>query len=432
LVSRSRLVDVTNYDTNNNANNNNNTNDINFNNNDTNNDYHQSTEDDNDNDDNVVEVEDKERVDESEGGVEVRRSSRSRTAPDRLSYEKLGGIAAECLQLAELAVRWSVQLAQEQCLGLRYEVIEKPKTILAAYYAKFQRLNYDNYSNTIKDESPLSLMIRANEKDNLTWAEAQVTNEYDLFRAAALEEIQSLSDKKSWKIMKRPLVKGNILPSTWALKRNRYPDGRIRKYKAPFCVQGDKQKFGFDYDDTYAPVVQWSTVHMLLTLTMKLGLKTKQVDYLNTFVQAKIDGEVYCELPEEFSVNSAGRLEYVLKLERSLYGLKQAARLWFKTLEKSLHDRGFKTSAQDLCMFMKKKLIVLVYVNDVLFFGMTEKIIGDMIEDLQKDFDLNVEDSMFAFLGIEMFKDKKGKLCLRQKGLIDQIIAAVGMDKNTN
>eukprot|EP00816_Leptocylindrus_hargravesii_P011415 CAMPEP_0196805332 /NCGR_PEP_ID=MMETSP1362-20130617/5113_1 /TAXON_ID=163516 /ORGANISM="Leptocylindrus danicus, Strain CCMP1856" /LENGTH=53 /DNA_ID=CAMNT_0042178203 /DNA_START=1 /DNA_END=158 /DNA_ORIENTATION=+ len=53
---------------------------------------------------------------------------------------------------------------------------------------------------------------------------------------------------------------------------------------------------------------------------MKLGLKTKQVDYSNAFVQAKIDGDVYCELPEEFSVNGAGSSEYVLKLERSLYG----------------------------------------------------------------------------------------------------------------
>ena len=86
-------------------------------------------------------------------------------------------------------------------------------------------------------------------------------------------------------------------------------------------MRGDKQQFGFDYDETYAPVVQWSTVWMLLTLTMKLGLKTKQVDYSNAFVQAKIDGDVYCELLEEFSVN--GGRDYVLKLERSLYGLKQ-------------------------------------------------------------------------------------------------------------
>mmetsp|Transcript_31063 Transcript_31063/g.45455 ORF Transcript_31063/g.45455 Transcript_31063/m.45455 type:complete len:340 (+) Transcript_31063:1620-2639(+) len=81
---------------------------------------------------------------------------------------------------------------------------------------------------------------------------------------------------------------------------------------------------------------------------------------------------------------------------------------------------------------MKKDLIALVYVDDVLFFGTTEKIIDEMIKDLQKDFDLNVEDDVFAFLGIEIFKNKQGQLCLRQKGLIDRIISAVGMDENTN
>ena len=101
-----------------------------------------------------------------------------------------------------------MQSAREQCYGLTYVLIERLKTVLAAFYAKFQQLNFDNDRNTIEDELPLSLTIRANEKDDLTWAEARVTNEYDLFRAAALEEIKSLSNKQSWKIVKRSLVKG--------------------------------------------------------------------------------------------------------------------------------------------------------------------------------------------------------------------------------
>ena len=123
------------------------------------------------------------------------------------------------------------------------------------------------------------------------------------------------------------------------VKRKRYPDGRIRKYKARFCVRGDRQRFGIDFDETYAPVVQWSSVRMLFTLALTLGLKTRQVDYSNAFVQADIDGEVYCELPQEFL--GPDNNQYVLKLKKSLYGLKQAPRLWFKTLEKSLHDRFY-------------------------------------------------------------------------------------------
>ena len=52
--------------------------------------------------------------------------------------------------------------------------------------------------------------------------------------------------------------------------------------------------------------------------------EARQVDYSNAFVQADIDGDVYCELPTEFSLADGGKSEYVLKLKKSSYGLKQA------------------------------------------------------------------------------------------------------------
>ena len=102
-------------------------------------------------------------------------------------------------------------------------------------------------------------------------------------------------------------------------------------------------------------MVQWLTVQILFTLALSLSLKTCQVDYSNAFVQADIDEKVYCDLPLEFFGPS---LEfYVLKLKKSLYGLKQVPHLWFKMLEKSLHDLGFKSNENDACMFMKKGLV---------------------------------------------------------------------------
>ena len=68
-------------------------------------------------------------------------------------------------------------------------------------------------------------------------------------------------------------------------------------------------------------------------LMMKFGLLTKQADYPNAFVQTDTDGDVYRELPTEFSLADGGKSDYGLKLKNSLYGLKQALLLWFKTLE---------------------------------------------------------------------------------------------------
>jgi len=91
--------------------------------------------------------------------VGLRRSSRSRTRPDCLTYQQLGGIACH----------------------LAYSFIAQPKTILAVFYQKFQALNFDSSSDTIEDELPYSLMVQASEKDDLTWSEARMSNEYGKF-----------------------------------------------------------------------------------------------------------------------------------------------------------------------------------------------------------------------------------------------------------
>ena len=107
-----------------------------------------------------------------------------------------------------------------------------------------------------------------------------------------------------WEIVPRNKVdESNVLDTTWAYKTKQYPDGWIHKYKARICVRGDKQEHGYDYFDTYAPVVRWNTVRLLLILTATLGLATNQVNYTLAFVQAKLDDKeppIYIEMPRIF------------------------------------------------------------------------------------------------------------------------------------
>ncbi len=72
----------------------------------------------------------------------------------------------------------------------------------------------------------------------------------------------------------------HVIPSTWAFKCKRYPDGRIKKFKACFCARGNKQLEGIDFFETYAPVVQWTTIRLMFILEILLGLKSKQGDVL--------------------------------------------------------------------------------------------------------------------------------------------------------
>ena len=91
----------------------------------------------------------------------------------------------------------------------------------------------------------------------------------------------------------------NAIDSTQAFKLKRFPDGLIKKFKARFCVRGDQQVHGVDFFETYAPVVQWTTIWLMLTLEVLLGLKSKQGDITAAFVHADVEkGEnIYVEMP---------------------------------------------------------------------------------------------------------------------------------------
>jgi hypothetical protein len=214
--------------------------------------------------------------------------------------------------------------------------------------------------------------------DTPDYAVAMSGDDKQQYLEAMKNEIAELKKKDTWQVVPRTNATGkNILPSTWAFKKKRYPDGRARKHKARFCCRGDRQLEGVDYFETYAPTVGWSTIRLLLTMTLANGWATRQVDYTNAFAQADLKEDVFVELPRDFAASEPG--DYVLKLNKSLYGLKQAPKTFFDHLKTGLIERGFKQSAVDSCLFMKEEMICVVYVDDTIFAGPDASKLDDMI-----------------------------------------------------
>ena len=99
-------------------------------------------------------------------------------------------------------------------------------------------------------------------------------DERKLWDEAMVKELKSLGELGLFKMVKRPSG-GNILQSTWVFKKKRYPDGGLKKHKARFCVRGDQHIDGVDVFETYASVVSWVIVRLLLVLSLVLGLETQ-------------------------------------------------------------------------------------------------------------------------------------------------------------
>ena len=241
-------------------------------------------------------------------------------------------------------------------------------------------------------------------------------------------EIATLIQQKTWTMVKR-VPELNVLKGTWVFKLKRLPDGTPSRFKARFCARGDMQQEGVDFFDTYAPVVvQWSTIRMLLSTVLTEGWATRQVDYTNAFAQADLKEEVYLEFPRMFGPKSGANL--VLKLVKSLYGLRQAPRTFFEKLRDGLVERGYIQSVNDPCLFMKKGILCVVYVDDTIFAGADSaeleneiRLLGVHDTEQQHTFQLRNEGEVGAFLGIQITKTGPRSFQLFQTGLISKVLS---------
>ena len=267
-----------------------------------------------------------------------------------------------------------------------------------------------------------------NDPDRPTYREALMGDEAEGYGEAMTQEISDLEGQGTWTVIPRSsLPPGkNVLPGIWAFQKKRFPDGRVRKLKARFCVRGDRQVEGIDFFETYAPVVPWSTVRLLLVMAITFNLSTVQVDFSNAFAQATLEEEVYISLPQGFA-HSEGA-DVVLRLNKSLYGLKQAALCWYELLKKGLEDIGFKMQSNTPCLFIHPDVICLVYVDDCLFFAREKGRIDAVIAKLKRaGFSLKVEGDVNAFLGIDISRNENGSFVLKQPSLIQRVLQATKM-----
>ena len=111
-------------------------------------------------------------------------------------------------------------------------------------------------------------------------------------------------------------------------------DGSIKRHKARLVAKGYTQTFGIDYQETFALVAKMNTVRVLLSITTKMDWALQQLYVKNAFLHGDLEEEVFMELPPGFE-DQLGRGK-MCRLKKSLYGLKQSPRAWFKKFTQSM------------------------------------------------------------------------------------------------
>ena len=142
------------------------------------------------------------------------------------------------------------------------------------------------------------------------------------------------------------------------------------------------------------------------------------------FPQAPVEREIYMKIPKGFDIEGGSTKDYVLRVNKNVYGQKQAGRVWNQYLTQKLtKELKFKQSKVDECVFYRGKSMHILHTDDSILAGPDEEELNQIIRDLKR-VKLNVteEGDIQDFLGINIRNDKNGKIHMVQPHLIDQIM----------
>ena len=299
---------------------------------------------------------------------------------------------------------------------------------------RFHRLNA-HYDGTINAFSTFIFAALNDSNDTYTLKEMLKQNDIANFVEAMVKEVDDHEQRGHWICIPRSrMPKGtSTILSIWSFKHKRLPDGTIVKWKARLCCHGGMQKWGINYWETYAPLVGWASVRLLLIIAAINKIPTKSIDFVLAFPQAKLDVPVYMELPFGFTPESGNRKGMVLKVVKNLYGLKNAPLNWFEMLQQSLRDRGFLPSAVDPCVFIRNNCIILIYVDDCIIISKEEKVIDDFVTSMingKENFILTDDGDLARFLGVEIGYKSDGTIHMTQPHLIQRILDLCGVKQS--
>ncbi|CAL2258010.1 unnamed protein product [Prunus armeniaca] len=216
-----------------------------------------------------------------------------------------------------------------------------------------------------------------------------------------IKQLDSLSTPSSVEeALMDPNWKQAMNDEIWIYTIKLKADGSIERYKARLVAKGYTQRYGVDYQETFAPVAKINTVRILISLSANLDWPLHQFDVKNAFLHGDLEEEVYMDPLPRCNLSSEKK-HYMCKLKKSLYGLKQSPKAWFGRLTKSMWAFGYKQSDDP----DERKALQ---------------------EYLSKEFEMKHLGTLKYFLGIEVSRSQQG-IFLSQRKYVMDLLTETGM-----
>ncbi|KAL8105134.1 hypothetical protein AgCh_029065 [Apium graveolens] len=189
------------------------------------------------------------------------------------------------------------------------------------------------------------------------------------------EELNQFERNKFWKLVS-VLKNRSIIGTKWVFRNKMDENGIVTRNKAKLLAKGYSQEEGIDYDETFAPVSRLEALRIFLAFVAHSNFKVYQMDLKSAFLNGELEKEVYAQQPPGFEDPKFPN--FVYKLLKSLYRLKQAPRAWYDTLSEFLIKHGFTRGTIDKTLSYKKHgddmILVQIYIDDIIFVSTNEKL----------------------------------------------------------
>jgi hypothetical protein len=275
-----------------------------------------------------------------------------------------------------------------------------------------------------------------------SYKEAVNSREAKHWIAAMKEELDSLNQNETWSLVEPPTNK-RVIGCKWVFKRK--ADGSNVRYKARLVAKGYSQVQGVDFNEVFSPVVKHTSIRVLLALVASQNLELEQMDVKTAFLHGDLEEEIYMIQPEglpeltsktEPKTNPNPKATRVCRLNKSLYGLKQSPRQWYKKFDAFMVSINFSRSNFDSCVYIKKLdsgnfVYLLLYVDDILIASSNAGEIKRLKAELNSVFEMKDLGPAKKILGMEITRNRpERKLFLSQAGFAEKVLRRFDMHRS--
>jgi hypothetical protein len=285
----------------------------------------------------------------------------------------------------------------------------------------------------VNDENVASGMAAAMaEADALepTYEEAQQRSDWPEWKKAIQVELDNLKAAGTWELVERPRDT-NVVDSKWVFRVKKDADGNISKWKARLVARGFMQVYGVDYFETFAPVAKLASIRSILAIAARNDWDISMFDFHSAYLNGELDEDIYMEQPPDYE--AADRRCYVVKLHKTLYGLKQAGKKWYDSLCRALADIGFVRSEADSAVFFvhvgTDVIILAIHVDDSTMTGSSVTLQNEFKARINAKFQLTDLGPISWLLGLAITRNRAMRtLSLSQHSYIDTLLRRFNLD----